>query len=143
MSTEQNKAIVRRVFEDGINKADLGALREVISPTYVNHSMPAPAPGPEGFAQVVGMFQQAFPDFRVTIEGVIGEGDTVASRGYFTGTHQGDFMGIPATGRPIKVGYHDLWRVEGGKGEENWVILDMMTLMQQLGVIPAPQGATA
>ena len=70
MSSEQNKAIVRRVFEDGINKADLGALREVISPTYVNHSMPAPAPGPEGFAQVVGMFQQAFPDFRVTIEGV-------------------------------------------------------------------------
>jgi predicted ester cyclase len=143
MSTEQNKANVRRIFEEGINKQDLGVLREVISPTYVNHNMPAPAPGAEGLIQVVGMFQQAFPDFNVTVEGVIGEGDLVASRGYFTGTHRGDFMGIPATGKPINVGYHDLWRVAGGKCEENWVILDMMTLMQQLGVIPAPEGATA
>ena len=138
MSTEQNKAIVRRVFEEGINKSDTRVLFDVISPTYVNHDMPAPAPGPEGLAQVVGMFQQAFPDFQVTIESVVAEGDLVASRGYFTGTHQGDFMGIPATGRAIKAGYQDVWRIENGKCEENWVILDMMGLMQQLGVIPAP-----
>jgi predicted ester cyclase len=143
MSSEQNKAMVRRVFEEGINKSDLGVLREILAPNYVNHNLPAPEPGPEGFAQVVGMFTQAFPDFQVTVESVVGEGDMVASRGRFTGTHQGDFMGIPATGRSIDAGYHDLWRIEGGKCAENWVILDMMTLMQQLGVIPAPQGATA
>ena len=143
MSTEQNKSNVRRIFEEGINQTNLDLFRQIISPTYVNHSMPAPAPGPDGFAQVVGMFKQAFPDFQVTVEGVIGEGDLVASRGYFTGTHRGDFMGIPATGRSIKAGYHDLWRVENGKCEENWVILDMMTLMQQLGVMPSPESAVA
>ena len=87
------------------------------------------------------MFRAAFPDLHVTLEDVFGEGDKVATRGYFTGTHQGEFNGIPATGKQVKVSYIDLWRLENGKAVDNWVQMDMIGLMQQLGVIPAPEGA--
>jgi predicted ester cyclase len=141
MSTEQNKAMIRRGFEEGINQNKLHLFEEVMAPTYVNHSMPAPVPGPEGFKMVIGMFRAAFPDLHVTLEDVFGEGDKVATRGYFTGTHQGEFNGIPATGKQVKVSYIDLWRLENGKAVDNWVQMDMIGLMQQLGVIPAPEGA--
>jgi predicted ester cyclase len=138
MSVEQNKAIIRRGFEEGINQNKAQVFDESIAASYVNHDMPAPVPGPEGFKMVVGMFRAAFPDLHVTLEDVLGEGDKVATRGYFTGTHQGDFNGIPATGKQIKVAYSDIWRVENGKAVENWVLMDMIGLMQQLGVMPAP-----
>ena len=138
MSVEQNKANIRRGFEEGINQNKLQLFEEVLAPTYVNHSMPAPVPGPEGFRMVIGMFRAAFPDLHITLEEVLGEGDKVATRGYFTGTHQGEFNGIPATGKQVKVSYIDLWRLENGKAVDNWVQMDMIGLMQQLGVIPVP-----
>jgi predicted ester cyclase len=141
MSVEQNKANVRRGFEEGINQNELHVFEELIGATYVNHSMPAPVSGPEGFKMVIGMFRAAFPDLHITLEDVLGEGDKVATRGYFTGTHQGEFNGIPATGKQVKVSYIDLWRIENGKAIENWVQMDMLGLMQQLGVIPAPEAA--
>lgn len=137
MSTEINKNNVRRVFEEGINQRSIAVLDELLAPDYINHNMPTPMPGPEGLKAVLGVFLTAFPDFHVTVEEVLGEGDKVVSQGYFTGVHQSDFQGIPPTGRHVKVGYIDLWRVENGKLVENWVQLDMMGLMQQLGVIPA------
>ena len=138
MSTEQNKVNVRRGFEEAINQRKLAVFDELLAPNYVNHNMPAPQPGPEGMKAVIGMFLTAFPDFQVTVEDVVAEGDRVFSRGYFTGTHRGDFQGIPPTGKQIKAGYIDAWRAENGKFVENWVQLDMMGLMQQLGVMPAP-----
>ena len=141
MSVEQNKPNLRRGFEEGINQNKLQLFEEVLAPTYVNHSMPAPVPGPEGFRMVIGMFRAAFPDLHITLEDVLGEGDKVATRGYFTGTHQGEFNGIPATGKQVKVSYIDLWRLENGKAVDNWVQMDMIGLMQQLGVMPTPEGA--
>ena len=138
MSTEENKTRLRRVFDEGINQKQLDVFDELLAPNYVNYNMPAPAPGPAGFKQVIGMFLTAFPDMQATLEDVFGEGNTVGSRGYFTGTHQGEFMGIPATNKPVKVAYIDLWRVENGQFVENWVQMDMLGLMQQLGVVPAP-----
>ena len=85
------------------------------------------------------MFQTAFPDLRITIEDEFGEGNKVGTRGSMTGTHRGEFMGIPATNKSVKVAYIDLWRVENGKFVENWVQMDMLGLMQQLGVVPAPE----
>ena len=128
---------VRRVFEEGINQKKLELFDELLAPNYVNHSMPAPVPGVEGFKMVVGAFLSAFPDFHVVVEDVIGEGDLFSSRGYFTGTHQADFQDIPATGKTIHAAYIDIWRIENGKLVENWVNLDMMGMMRQLGVIPA------
>jgi predicted ester cyclase len=138
MSTESNKALIRRGFEEGINQKQLNLFDELIAPNYVNYSLPAPAPGPEGFKMVVGMFLAAFPDMCVIIEEEVAEGDRVATRGYFTGTHLGDFNGIPPTGKPIHVAYIDIWRVENGQAVENWVQMDMVGLMQQLGVMPQP-----
>lgn len=139
MSAEQNKVLVRRGFEDGINKHNLNVFDDLLAPTYVNHNMPAPGPGPEAFKQVLAMFVSAFSDFRVRVEDIIAEGDKVATRGTWSGTHKGDFMGIPATGKAVNVTYSDLWRFENGKAVENWVQMDMLGLMQQLGVAPAPQ----
>jgi len=140
MSTlqEQNKSLVRRVFEEGINQNKQGVFDELIALSYVNHDIPAPTPGLQGFKMVIGMFLAAFPDMRVTIEEELAEGSKVITRGYFTGTHQGDFQGIPPTGKQIKVKYIDIWLVENGKLMENWVRLDELGLMQQLGVIPTP-----
>ena len=140
MSTlqEQNKSLVRRIFEEGINQNKQGVFDELIALSYVNHDIPAPAPGLQGFKMVIGMFLAAFPDMRVTLEEELAEGNKVITRGYFTGTHQGDFQGIPPTGKQIKVKYIDIWLVENGKLVENWVRLDELGLMQQLSVIPTP-----
>src|SRR5581483_2374856 len=97
--------------------------------------MPAPAPGPEGFKQVLEMFTSAFPDIHITIEDVIAEGDKVVTRGYFTGTHRGAFMNVPATGRTVKVSYIDIWRLANGQAVENWVQMDLLGLMQQIGLV--------
>lgn len=138
MSTEANKSLVRRGFEQGMNKRNLNVFDEILAPSYVNHDMPTPQPGPAGMKQVLAMFTGAFPDMQITISAVLGEGDAVATRGSWKGTHRGEFMGIPATGKAVDVKFMDMWRFENGKAVENWVQMDMLGLMQQLGVVPAP-----
>jgi steroid delta-isomerase-like uncharacterized protein len=136
MSGTENKAMVRRIFEAAINAGDDAVIGELLAADYVNYDTPAPAPGPEGFKQVFAQFRAAFPDMKVTIEDEFADGDLAGTRGRFTGTHQGEFMGIPASGKPIDVKYIDLWRVRGGKLAENWVQMDMAGLMQQIGAMP-------
>ena len=82
------------------------------------------------------MFLEAFPDMRITLDDVIGEGEKVATRGHWVGTHKGAFMGVPATGKAVNVKFMDMWRFENGKAVENWVQMDLLSLMQQLGVVP-------
>ena len=143
MPTDSYKNIVRRGFEEGMNRQNFSLFEEYLAPDYTNHNLPAPVPGPQGFILVVKGFYSAFPDFQVTLEDIVAEGNLVSTRGYFTGTHLGDFQGIPATGKTFKVNYTDLWRGENGKLVENWVQLDMLGLLQQLGVLPAPDQAIA
>lgn len=138
MPTDDYKEKVRRGFEEGMNRQNFALFEEYLAPNYVNHSLPAPMPGPQGFILVVQGFFSAFPDFRVTLEDIVAEGNLVSTRGYMSGTHQGDFQGIPPTGKTVKVAYCDLWRGENGQLVENWVQLDMLGMLQQLGVIPAP-----
>jgi steroid delta-isomerase-like uncharacterized protein len=138
MSTESNKALIRRVFEEGMNLRKPAVFDEILAPTYRNHNMPAPAPGPAGLRQVMVMFTEAFPDMVITVEQMLAEGDRVATQGTWKGTHKGAFMGVPATGKTVAVGYIDVWRIEGGKAVENWVQMDLLGLMQQLGVVPGP-----
>ncbi len=143
MSTEQNKAIVRRVFDEIVSKGNLSVADELLAADYVNHDFPAPTPGAEGFKLVTTMFRTAFPDIVVKLADVLAEGDKVVTRGAFEGTHKGEFMGIPATGKRVSVKYVDIWRLENGKAKENWVQMDLLGLMQQLGVIPTPEQAAA
>ena len=133
MTTTAGKSVVRRIFEEGMNTGRTDLYSDLIHPEYINHDFPAPVRGVEGFTNVDRIFRTAFPDFRVTIEDEVVSGDRVATRGYFTGTHTGEFMGMPATGRAIRCSYSDIWRLEDGKGRENWVQMDMLGLMQQLG----------
>jgi predicted ester cyclase len=137
MSTEENKALVHRLF-DGFNTGNTQIADDLLHPNYQNHDFPAPAPGIEGWKMVNAMFRTAFPDMRVVIEDEVAEGNKVAARGYFTGTHQGEFMSIPPTGKPVRVKYIDIWTVADGKLKDNWIQMDMLGLMQQLGVVPAP-----
>jgi steroid delta-isomerase-like uncharacterized protein len=137
MTAAENKDRLSRFFEEGINQYKPEVFEELISSDYVNHDLPAPAPGAEGLKQVVGMFRAAFPDMHVAVEDMVAEGDKVVSRGTMTGTHRGEFMRIPATGRQVAVSYTDVWRVENDKFVENWVRLDMLGMLRQLGVVPA------
>lgn len=138
MSIETNKALIRQGFEEGINLRKLEVFERILAPGYVNHSLPAPVPGPDGFRQVISMFLEAFPDMRITIEQVIAEGDTVVTRGSWQGSQRGAFMGVPPTGRSVQVNYIDIWRLEAGMAVENWVQMDLLGLMQQLGAVPTP-----
>lgn len=139
MSTEQNKALRRRIVEEGLNKQNTKVLDELFAANLVDHDLPAGTPpGPEGSKGKIAYFKSAFPDIHFTFEGEVAEGDKVAGRGYFTGTHQGDFQGIPPTGKKINVKFMDVWRFENSKLVEYWGQPDVMGLMQQLGAIPTP-----
>jgi predicted ester cyclase len=140
MSAEQNKALIRRLFEEGLNQNKPEVFDELIAPDFVIYDAPGgTVRGPEGFHQVVEMFRKSFPDIHVTFEAEFADGDYVFHRGYVTGTHKGEFQGIPPTGKQFKIKSLDIWRIEDGCAVENWVQLDMLGLMQQLGVVPTPQ----
>ena len=136
MAAQDSGRLVERIFT-AMNAQDWGTFGELLSPEYINHAFPD-ARGPEGMRAVMSQFFAAFPDMRVEVEDVIAAGDKATSRGVMHGTHRGEFMGIPATGKPVRIGYMDIWRFEGGKAVENWVQMDMLGMMQQLGVAPGP-----
>ena len=140
MSVEDNKALVRRWFEELFNEAKLDLADEIVTPDHVSHdpSTPEHLPGPEGERQLVTLVRGAFPDGRITIEDLVAEGDRVAVRWTFRGTHRGDFMGVAPTGYQVEMGAMDLVRVAGGKIAETWSNVDMTTMMRQLGAIPTP-----
>ena len=98
--SEANKALYRRFVDEVINKKNLAVMDELMNPDYIEHDEmpPGMASGVEGMKQMMGMFFSAFPDMQTTTEDVIAEGDLVVGRHITTGTHRGDFMGIPATG---------------------------------------------
>ena len=100
-------------------------------------------PDREGYKQFVTMHHTGFPDFDVKVEDVVAEGDKVARRVTWTGTHKGEYMGIAPTGKKITLTVITIERIEGGKIAEQWGEADMLGLMQQFGVILSPGGAKA
>ena len=139
MSAEENKALVRRFVDEVQSRGNIDTIDELCSPEFVNHSAPPGVPSNcEGVKQVTAMFRQAFTDSYSTIEVMIAEGDKVATRKTFHGTHQGEFMGIPPTGGQESIAHIDIVRVADGKVMEHWSMGDSLGMMQQLGVIPQP-----
>jgi len=120
-----------------INTGDLALLEKFVASGYVEHS--EGFQGVEPFRQQVAAFRAAFPDLRVTIEDVLIDGDRFASRTTVTGTHTGDLMGMPATGKRISVEAVDIGRIANGQAQERWGGLNMYSMLTQLGAIPAPQ----
>ena len=136
--SEQNKALNRRIFE-AIGSQNLDALDELIAADTVDHALPPEMPpGLDGQKAFMGMFISAFPDINMTVEDEIAEGDKVVTRWTATGTHTGELMGIPATGKQVIIKGVDINRFSDGKNVEHWGQMDQMGLMQQLGVVPMP-----
>ncbi len=133
MSVEVNKAQTRQIIDQGWNKGNMDALNDLISPDFVNHTASNSNETRDGFKQRVQTVRTAFPDWELTAEEMLGEGDKVVTRWRGRGTHRGPFRGIPATGKKIEVTGIAIDRVVDGKRVEGWVEWDMLGLLQQLG----------
>ena len=138
MSAEEHKAIIRRWIEVWHSR-DVDAVKEYLTPEYVRHDPNVPeVRGPDAEQHLMTMYLTALPDLHFTIEDLIAEGDTVVARLTAHGTQHGELFGIPPTHRPVAVTAVDIFRLVDGKIAEQWVTMDALGLMQQLGVIPAP-----
>jgi len=139
MSTEANKAFVRRFFEELFNKRHLALAGELMAPEAISHAAPpGTVDGPDGIMQVVTMLSSAFPDQHTTIEDVIAEGDKVVVSATFSGTHQGTFLGIPPTGKHFSQRQIHILRITDGKVAEHWAVMDDLAMLRQLGLAPTP-----
>lgn len=139
MSTEQNKTIVRRYIEEFWNQANNDTADELLADGYIIHDASSiwSQGDVNGAKQSVNAMRTAFPDLLYTIEDEIAEGDTVVVRWTATGTHLGELMGIPPTGRRGSVTGINIVRLSNGRIHEQWLNWDALGLMQQLGLIPA------
>ena len=138
MSLEENKELVRRIYDELWNERKLEVAEELIAQDAVNYDtglLPQPF-GPEEMKDTVRMVTAGFPDNRHEVVEMIAEGDKVVVRCTLTGTHEGEFMGIPPTGRSIEVSEIHVYRLEDGKAVEHRVGRDDLGAMRQLGVIP-------
>jgi steroid delta-isomerase-like uncharacterized protein len=137
MSEQDREAAVRRWLE-AWNTHDLNASQSLLEPGFVRHDANLPeVNGPhEQRSFLAGVFQ-AFPDIRVEPQQLISQGDLVAVRLTVQGTHRSEFLGVPATGRQIMIQSVDIFRVTNDKIAEQWVLMDALGLMQQLGAIPS------
>lgn len=139
-ATEQNKAIMRRFWEEVFNGKNLNLIDELFSADWVYHG-PAGQEihGPEGLKQYLTIYFKAFPDLHAKIEDVFAEGDRVASRATCSGTHKGELMGIAPTGKQTIIPVICISRLSGSKVAEDWELVDLFGMMQQIGVIPPPR----
>jgi len=140
MSTEENKALVRRFFEEVLNEKRLDRADELVAPDYLDHAaLPGQGPGLEGAKQQRwAMYFAAIPDLHSTIDDLVAEGDKVVVRYTGEGTQQGELLGIPPTGKRFRFSGICIIRLAEGKIAENWEQDDLLGLMQQLGVLPPP-----
>jgi steroid delta-isomerase-like uncharacterized protein len=136
MSSEQNRAIAHRFIMEAWSEGNLEALDSIAGPQITDHN-PAPGQGPHagGIKQTIRFVRAAFPDWRYTIEDTVAEGDRVAVRWTARGTHQGEFMGIPPTGKQSTLTGINIFRIEDGRIGEYWHNFDMLGWLQQLGAI--------
>ena len=144
--SEEYKAIIQRLTDEAFVGGNGDVVDELVTADYTSHdpSEPPELPGgPEGLKLVIQGYKAAFPDLQITIDQMIAEGDYVAARWTATGTHQGELMGIAATGKQATVTGLELHRFENGRVAESWINWDTLGLLQQIGAIPAPEAATA
>ncbi|MHB1134530.1 MAG: ester cyclase [Chloroflexota bacterium] len=145
MSSQDNKETVRKFYE-AVTSGNLGEVDRFISAEFVDHSpSPGQGPGLQGAKDTFQQYHNAFPGFRMEVEDLIAEGDKVVVRGTARGRHDGQFLGIPPTGKDISVPLIDILRLSGGKIVEHWGLQDDAALFGQLGIslYPSEQGRRA
>jgi predicted ester cyclase len=137
--TERNKELARRLMEEDISQGDEAVAEAIIHPDFFDHTNPSGMQhGLEGHNAIVRLFRGVFPDLTWEIDDLIAEGDKVVARTTMRGTHQGDFFGIPPTGRKVEMPGVHIIRVADGRIIEHWGSNDDLSLMRQLGAIPTP-----
>jgi predicted ester cyclase len=136
---DENKRLVRTVIERALNQRDLDYADEVFSADYVTH-VPGMGDmrGPSGFKEVISMWHRACPDFHMTIEELVAEGEFVANRFTTRGTNTGPLLGYEPTGKRMTVHGQELHRIEDGQIAESWICDDMPSILVQLGLIQEP-----
>ena len=139
MSTEDNKALVRRYVEEFVDRGNFDLSDEIFAPNFVGYD---PVPNQvyriEDLKHYFAMLHSGFPGFQSTIEDLLSEGDKVALRFTFHGTHQGEFMGIAPTGKQVTMSGIDILRIAEGKIVEMWNQEEVLSMMKRLGAIPEP-----
>jgi steroid delta-isomerase-like uncharacterized protein len=135
---EDTKALLRRFYAE-VSAGNLTVIDETIADDFIEHEeFPGIEPNKEGVKQFFALFRSAFPDLKLEAHEIVVESDLLCARATFSGTHQGEFMGMPPTGKQIKVEGFDMVRFRDGLVTEHWGLMDAMTMMQQLGAIPGP-----
>ena len=144
MSEQDNLRVARQGW-DAWNAHDPDSFVKLIADDFVSESdtVPAPLRGREAARQSMQMYFKAFPGLHFDIEQMIASGEHVITRWHGTGTHKGELMGIPPTNNAITLTVSEIYRIADGKIAEQWVTLDALGMMQQLGVIPAPGQAAS
>lgn len=135
--SNQNKLIARRIVEEVWNNQNYAAVDEHVARDFVGHSLEE-IRGPEGYKRFFAGLHQAFPDMHFSIEDVLAEEDKVAMIWTAEGTHRGEFLGVPSTGKRVTTSGITMGRIANGKVIEGWTAADMLGLLQQLGAVPAP-----
>ncbi len=139
MTTQENAAIVRRFVKEVITEGNIDAAGQFVWEDMVEQApFPGQGSGLRGLQDVLRGMRSAFPDLVFVILEQVAEGDKVVSRFEFTGTHRGEFLGVPATGRQVRVWGTVIDRLEDGRIKETRLIMDALGLMVQLGVFPPP-----
>ena len=139
MSESENKAVIERFIIDVLNHGRLETADEIVAEDFIElDPLPGQKQGREGLKEIIVMLRTAFPDMNWVIEETIASGEKVVTRFHWTGTHKGEFMGMPATGKSVKVKGVVIDRIVGGRMTESRILMDDLGMMQQLGVIPAP-----
>ena len=132
------KALAQRWFTEVMNEGKLEVIDEICSQDFVDHDpLPGTSPDFAGLKDFVTQVRSAFPDLETTAEDILAEGDRLAVRSTIRGTHKGDFMGIPASGKKVEVSNYDFVRFENDQAAEHWGTIDSAALMEQIGATPA------
>lgn len=139
-TVRENKEFARRWNEEIFRKRNLDSIDDFVAKEFVMHdpSLPEPVHGPEGVRNVVEMILSAFPDMEVELESVVAEGDLIAVRNAFTGTHDGAYMGIEPTGEEVAITVVAFQRIEDDQLVEEWQLVDRLGMLQELGVVEPP-----
>jgi steroid delta-isomerase-like uncharacterized protein len=137
-TTENNKAVIRKFLEEVINQNRMDRADDLVREDFVElDPLPGQRQGRDGLKEVLGIMRSAFPDMHWVVEETVAEGDTVVSRFTWTGTHRGVFLGVPATGKNVRVKGVVIDQLTGGKMSKSRILMDSLGMMQQLGVVPS------
>ncbi|MGF1616511.1 MAG: ester cyclase [Acidimicrobiia bacterium] len=137
--TSDPKALVRRLYQEFWNEGQEGVVDEIVAANFVDHHVPPDVPpGPDGVKQFAANTKRGFPDFLIQIHQLVAEGDKVACHIEFSGTHTGEFNGIPPTGRRTGAQAISMFRVESGRLAEAWEFADVPAFLEPLGIVLGP-----